>query len=120
MDDLAIPQESHQPPAERRERGPARLVKWEPWTLPNPSLLGHATVDFHGWQIAGIPIFRTTKLGGVSVGVPNAAVVKDGKQVEDERGKRRWNAVVTFANREARERWDRTVLQAIADAGLEP
>jgi len=97
----------------------ARLVKYEPWPFPNPSLIGHATVDFSGWIVSKIPIFRRSD-GSLSAGVPNAAEVdRDGRQKERD-GKKQYWSVITFVDGDAKERWMRAVLNALATGGIVP
>lgn len=98
----------------------ARLVEYKPWPQPNPSLLGKASVDFSGWIVHDIPIFRKAD-GGLSVGWPSAALVDaDGQQRRDAKGKRAYWAVITFANNDAKARWERSVLSALEAAGVVP
>ncbi|HEY5299764.1 MAG TPA: hypothetical protein VIJ55_03715 [Acetobacteraceae bacterium] len=99
-----------------RERT-ARLISWTPWLAPNPSLVGHADVDFDGWVVFRIPIFRR-KDGGLSAGAPSAAEVdRDGVQQRDAAGKRKFWAVISFSG-VGKERWQRAVLAALADGGI--
>jgi hypothetical protein len=99
----------------------ATLKSWTPWSLPNPSLLGHATITFSGgWTIRDVPIFRRND-GSLSVGVPNAAQFdRDGRQKTDAAGKRQYVAVLSFETAVARERWQQSVLAALRDAAIEP
>jgi hypothetical protein len=95
----------------------ARLVDWRP-VADNPSLAGRATIDFDGWVVAGIPIFKKGG-GSLSSGVPSCPVLApDGTHAVDQAGKRRYVPVITFGDCAARERWDRAVLAALADAGV--
>jgi hypothetical protein len=96
-----------------------RLVRYDPWPFPNASLIGLAKIDFNGWVIARIPIFRRGD-GSLSVGTPNAPEVDlDGRQRVRDDGKRQYWAVISFANADAKERWQRAVLGAL-DEGVTP
>jgi hypothetical protein len=104
-------------PRSRKPGADARLVQYQP---PNASLIGLAKIDFNGWVVARIPIFRRND-GSLSVGAPNAPEVDlDGRQRLRADGKRQFWAVVTFADRAAKERWERSVLTALASAGVDP
>jgi hypothetical protein len=64
------------------------------------NLIGHCVVAFGGgWVVHGIPVFRRAD-GSLSVGVPNAA------------------QLLSFETTEARERWRRMVLGALAASGI--
>jgi hypothetical protein len=95
-----------------------RLVEWKPWPFDNPSLIGHASVAFAGgWVVHAIPVFRTKD--GISVGVPSIAQLdRDGCIKLGADGKRAYTAALSFETREARERWQRLVLGALAAAGI--
>jgi hypothetical protein len=105
---------------QRQPGAGARLVDYRPWPLPNPSLIGHATVDFNGWIVAKIPVFRRAD-GSLSIGGPNAPEIdsKGRARLRDD-GKPAYFAIVSFAGADARERWQRVVLTALADAGVAP
>lgn len=96
----------------------AHLITWKPWPLPNPSLIGHATVTFSGWTVRGIPVFRRGGDGGLSVGVPSAAELDSEGRIKQRDGKRQYQAVISFENAEARERWQRSVLAALVAGGI--
>jgi hypothetical protein len=94
------------------------LRDWRPWSQPNNSLIGHATIAFTGgWTVSSIPIFRRAD-GSLSAGVPNAAQLDGEGRVKLRDGKRVYTAVITFADADARSRWNRAVLGALADAGI--
>jgi hypothetical protein len=97
-----------------------RLRDWKPWTLPNPSLIGHATVTFNsGWTINSIPIFRRGD-GTLSAGPPSVPILDaDGRHKRDAVGKKSYAAVITFEGT-GRDLWNKTVLRALADAGINP
>jgi hypothetical protein len=96
----------------------ARVVEWRPWPFDNPSLIGHCAVAFAGgWVMHGIPMFRT-KDGSLSVGVPNAAQLDAEGRIKQRDGKRDYKSIVSFETTEGRERWQRLVLAALADAGV--
>lgn len=96
-----------------------RLLRYEPWPYPNDHLLGHADVDFDGWEIHRIPIFRRRD-GMLSPGVPSAALLdRDGVQLRDDNGKRRYTLMMGFSA-EGKSRWERTILAALSDAGITP
>jgi hypothetical protein len=60
----------------------ARLIAFQSGLLPNPHLIGHCSVDFSGWVVHRIPVFRKAD-GSLSVGGPTAAEVDgDGRQRE--------------------------------------
>jgi hypothetical protein len=95
-----------------------RLVEWKPWSLPNNSLTGHCSVAFAGgWMVHAIPVFRRAD-GSLSVGVPNAAQLDAEGRIKQRDGKRQYTAVLSFETTEARERWQRLVLAALAAAGI--
>jgi len=100
-----------------RSSDPCRLVEWKP--LASGALLGKATIAFTGgWIVAGIPIFRRAD-GSLSAGGPDTPVVgSDGVQLRDGEGRRRYAKVISFETSEARERWNRAVLDALRVAGI--
>jgi hypothetical protein len=115
------------PPAVRQPDLPAlprserfcRIMQWAPFE-DSGALLGKATVQFrNGLVIAGVPVFRKGN-GGVSIGTPDCPLVdSQGMQLRDpDTGKRRYGKIVSFATREARERWSATITTALADAGI--
>jgi hypothetical protein len=105
-------------PPSRQPRASARLVEWVPWPFDNPSQLGHATVSFSGWIVHRIPIFRTRD-GGFSVGSPSSPEIDaEGRVKTRGDGKRAYAAVLTFEDWNAKERWERAVRAALADAGI--
>jgi hypothetical protein len=108
-------------PAVPRQPGAgARLVSFEPWPTPHPSLAGHATVDFNGWIVSKIAIFRRRD-GTLSAGVPSYPQIDaDGRVRVDDAGKRLYVAAIRFVGDGAQERWQRAVLTALADAGVSP
>jgi hypothetical protein len=115
-----IPGQQECPVPESRQPGSrARLVKYEPWSLPNASLIGHASIDFSGWVVARIPIFRRDD-GSLSAGGPSAAEVDAEGRQRLNNGKRRYWSVVTFASSDAWDRWQRAVLGALAAGGITP
>jgi hypothetical protein len=105
----------HQPVA-RSERG-CRVIDWKPFDTGG--LIGKATITFAGgWTVAGIPIFRRAD-GSLSAGTPDAPLVDaSGNQLRDAEGKRRYSKIISFENAAARDRWNRAVLAALADAGI--
>ncbi len=94
-----------------------RLTDWKPWPFPNASLIGHATVCFSGWTIHRVPVFRRGD-GSLSVGAPNAPEIDSDGRIKERDGKRQYWPVLTFETAEARERWQRSVLAAIAAGGI--
>lgn len=79
----------------------------------------HAEIDFSGWVVARIPIFRRADCS-LSVGVPSAPEVdRDGVQQRDAAGKRKFWSMISFTGN-SRDRWNRMVLAALADAGIMP
>jgi hypothetical protein len=96
------------------------LVSFEPWPFPNPSLAGHATVDFNGWIVPKIPIFRRRD-DGLSAGSPSCPLLDgEGRQRVGEDGKPQYRPVITFGSREDKARYEKLVLTALADAGVQP
>jgi hypothetical protein len=83
----------------------ARLVTYRPWSGTDPYLIGHADIDFDGWIIHRIPIFRR-KDGTLNCGQPDT-VREDGGH----------STLVTFATKEAKARWHDAVLAALAEGG---
>lgn len=117
---LADPPANQQLTTERRQPGEhARLVKYEPWPLPNPALIGHCAIAFAGgWTVHDIPVFRTAG-GGLSAGVPSIPHLdRDGRVKLKPDGKRDYSALLGFETKAARERWQRLVLGALVDAGI--
>jgi hypothetical protein len=83
-----------------------------------PSLLGRCAIMFSGgWCISGIPVFRRAD-GTLSVGVPNAVQLDTDGRIKQRDGKRQYTAVLSFEATEARERWQRLVLGALAAGGI--
>jgi hypothetical protein len=116
MHDLPIVRDKPAP-ALRSDRA-CHLVEWKPWSQPNPSLLGHCAVAFTGgWVVHGIPVFRRGD-GSLSVGVPNAAQLDSEGRIKQRDGKRDYKSILTFETTEARERWARMVLGALASGGI--
>jgi hypothetical protein len=95
------------------------LTEWKPWPHPNNSLLGHATVAFAGgWVVSAIPAFRRAD-NSISVGVPNVPQLDAVGRVRlKPDGKRDYRPVISFQTPEARERWQRMVLAALAVGGI--
>jgi hypothetical protein len=111
------------PSAERQQIAPqrgersCRLVQWAP-VDNNPSLIGRATIAFAGgWVVVGIPIFRRAN-GSLSVGVPSSAQLDAEGRIKVRDGKRQYTPILTFESAEAKARWQRMVLGALADAGI--
>ena len=96
-----------------------RLVQWTPWPFPNPALIGHCSIAFAGgWQVHRIPVFRKGD-GTISCGAPEAADLdRDGRIKLKPDGKKLYGKVITFETGEAKARWDRMVLGALAEAGV--
>src|SRR5215469_16141130 len=102
---------------QRTERA-CRLAEWEPWSQPNPSLLGHCSVAFAGgWVVHDIPVFRTAE-GGISVGTPTMAQLDGEGRVKLRDGKRDYKSVFSFENNEARQRWRNMITAALAAGGI--
>jgi len=102
--------------APRSERQ-CKLIEWKPFD--SGALIGKATIAFQGgWIVSNVPIFRGRD-GTLTAAGPDAPLVDStGAQLRDADGKRRYTKIITFADRDARERWNRTVLAALADAGI--
>jgi hypothetical protein len=107
-------------PALPRQPGDgAKLLTFRPWDRPG-SLRGHADVDFSGWQVYRIAIFRRDD-GSLSVGSPTAPELDaEGRHRIGDDGKRVYWPLIRFGSREARQRFERTVLAALAAAGVHP
>jgi hypothetical protein len=103
--------------APRQGERACRLIEWKPWLLGNSSLLGHATVSFSGWIVHRVPVFRRAD-GTLSVGTPNAPEVDAEGRIKLRDGKKQYLPVLSFETSEARERWQRMVLGALAAAGI--
>lgn len=101
----------------RAERA-CRLIQWQPWPGTNSSLLGHATVSFSGWVVHKVPVFRKGDGTTLSVGTPSAPEIDSQGRVKERDGKRQYWAVITLENAEAKDRWQRSVLAALAAAGI--
>ena len=93
-------------------------MEWKPWSQSTSSLIGHCAVAFTGgWVVHGIPVFRRAD-GTLSVGVPNAAQLDAEGRIKQRDGKRDYKSILTFETTEARERWQRLVLGALAAGGI--
>lgn len=109
----------HDRPLSRPPRS-CKVTEWRPWPGDNPSLAGHVTVSFNDWVVPGIPVFRT-KTGTLSVGSPSAPDIDaEGRIKTTEAGKRLYRPVITFATKDAKKRWERSVLTALAAEGITP
>jgi hypothetical protein len=103
--------------AARRTERACRLVQWTP-VDNNPSLIGRATIAFvGGWVVGGIPVFRRAD-GSLSAGVPNSAQLDAEGRIKVRDGKRQYASILTFETAEAKARWGRMVLGALAEAGV--
>jgi hypothetical protein len=96
----------------------ARLVEFKPWPYENAHLIGHVTVDFSGWVVHRIPVFRKGD-GTLSVGVPNAPEVDTEGRQRLRDGKRAYWALITFSG-DGKARWERSVLAALDAGGFAP
>lgn len=96
-----------------------RLRGWKPWPFENPSLIGHCAIAFAGgWVVHDIPVFRTAD-GGLSVGVPSIPHLdRDGRVKLKPDGRRDYSVAMSFETKQARERWQRLVLGALATGGI--
>jgi hypothetical protein len=105
--------------APRHAERTCRLMQWTPWPFPNPSLIGHCSIAFAGgWVVHRIPVFRKAD-GSLSAGTPDAADVdRDGRIKLKPDGKKSYGKVITFETNEARERWQRMIQVALAEAGV--
>lgn len=93
---------------------PACKLK-EFWRVSNTGpLVGKATIEFPGgWIVAGIPVFRRQN-GTFSAGAPDVPIIdSDGKHCVDDRGKKRYAKIITFANDAAQQRWERLVIDCV-------
>jgi hypothetical protein len=103
--------------APRRTERACRLVQWSP-VDNNPSLIGRATIAFAGgWIVSAIPIFRRGD-GSLSAGVPSSAQLDADGHIKVRDGKRQYVSVIFFETAEAKARWARMVLGALAEAGV--
>jgi hypothetical protein len=107
-------------PARQPSERSCRLVDWKP-VDGNPSLAGRATIAFAGgWIVGSIPVFRRGD-GSLSAGAPSMPLLDaNGQHMRDEAGKKRYAAIITFTDRDARGRWERAVLGALRDGGITP
>jgi hypothetical protein len=94
-----------------------RLVGWQPWPGTNSSLIGHATISFSGWVVHRVPVFRKADRT-LSVGTPSAPEIDAEGRIKTRDGKRQYWPVITLENNESRERWQRSVLAALAAGGI--
>jgi hypothetical protein len=103
--------------APRRAERACRLVQWTP-VDNNPSLIGRATIVFAGgWIVSAIPIFRRAD-GSLSAGAPSSAQLDADGHIKVRDGKRQYVSVISFETAEAKARWGRMVLGALAEAGI--
>jgi hypothetical protein len=100
----------------RAERS-CRLVQWTP-VDNNLSSIGRATIAFAGgWIVVGIPIFRRAD-GSLSAGVPSSAQLDAEGHIKVRDGKRQYTPILIFESAEAKARWQRMALGALAEAGI--
>ena len=64
-----------------------------------------------------MPVFRKGD-GSLSVGTPTAPEIDADGRVKMRDGKRLYTSVITLENSEARERWQRSILAALAAGGI--
>jgi hypothetical protein len=102
-----------------RAASQCRLLEWKPRTQPPISkLLGHCAIAFSGgWVIIAIPIFRDDD-GNLSAGVPAIPQLDAEGRVRQRDGRRDYKPVIGFESPEARARWQRMVLAALAAGGI--
>ena len=100
----------------RRSDRPCRLIEWKPWPFDNQSLIGHAAVSFKRWTIHRVPVRRAD--GRLIVGTPNAAEIHSYCRIRRRDGKTHYRSLMTLEGIEARERWQRAVLAALAADGI--
>jgi hypothetical protein len=93
----------------------ARLIAYRPWS-GDPWLIGHADIDFDGWIIHRIPIFRR-KNGELSVGVPDTVVLHNDGSPKEIGGRLLHAPLISFSSDEAKARWRSAVLTALAAGG---
>ncbi len=92
----------------------ARIVVWRPWPFDNPSLIGHAAVAFSGgWVVAKVPVFRTGD-GELTAGVPSIPEIDAEGKVKTRNGKRVYQPAISFQTADAKARWNRTIVAALA------
>jgi len=96
---------------------PCRLIKWKPWPFDNQALIGHAAVSFNGWTVHRILVFRRAD-ARLIVGTPNAAEIHSYCRIRRRDGKTHYRSLMTLEGIEARERWQRAVLAALAADGI--
>ena len=94
----------------------ARLLTYRPWSGSDPYLIGHADIDFDGWVVHRIPIFRK-KDGTLSVGVPDTVVLDRDNTAKKIGGRLLHSSLVTFTDNTAKARWRSSVLAALAAGG---
>jgi hypothetical protein len=95
-------------------RQSARLVSYQPWRGTDPWLIGHAAVDFDGWIINRIPVFRR-KDGTLNVGVPDTVVTDRDGTARKVGGRLLHASLITFSDDAAKARWKAAVLAALAE-----
>lgn len=96
-----------------QNRNRPRLLHWRPQS--KNSLLGFARVQFSsGLVISEIAIHRA---GSRVWAAPPARPMLDGHALmRDDRGKAKYQQLISFANHGVRSSWSRQVLKAVADA----
>ena len=94
------------------------LVEWRP-TAGDSALIGRCTIRFAGgWTVAFIPIFRSQD-GSLSAGVPSMPQLgSDGTHMRDQNGKKKYAPIISFADQDARARWNAAVLSALNAGGI--
>jgi hypothetical protein len=99
----------------------AKLAGWRPALGSSGALVGYAAISLNGVVIQNIPIFVDRETGAWTVGQPaQVQVDSEGRVRLRPDGKRKYDYLVTFETREAREWWTTMVLRALAEAGVRP
>ena len=92
---------------------PARLMAWRP--LARQTLLGFARVQFtSGLTISEIAVHRSGSR--VWAAPPSRPWIEEGDLVKDDRGKIKYQPLISFANHGVQASWSRQVIAAVREA----
>ena len=91
---------------------PARMLAWRP--LARNTLLGFARVQFtSGLIISEIAVHRSGTR--VWAAPPSRPWIEEGDLVKDDRGKIRYQPLISFANHGVQASWSRQVIAAVRE-----
>jgi hypothetical protein len=95
-----------------------QVIQWRPHGNGDGTLRGHADLEFaNGIRVLGTPVFNTDR--GPGVGTSSIHLIdRDGVQLRDENGQRRYDPAITFSSSLARQRWEAAVLAALRQARM--